>query len=94
MQTKAEYDAEWKWLQSSEAAKLSAAAKAKALSYFKQRYPNADMENFVVQINFDKNRKATGDVFLKKGGGQLLLLQLQRQKLNLAFAKLNKKYKI
>ena len=49
-----------KWLQTPEAAKLSAAAKAKALSYFRQRYPNADMGAFEVQVTFDKNHKATG----------------------------------
>ena len=56
MQSRAEYDAEWQWMQVSEAAKLSAAAKPKALSYFKQRYPNADMDAFKVQVNFHKNR--------------------------------------
>ena len=35
MQSRAEYDAVWKWMQTPEAVKLSAAAKAKALSYFK-----------------------------------------------------------
>ena len=39
-----------KWLQTPEAAKLSAAAKAKTLSYFKQRYLNADMGAFEVQV--------------------------------------------
>ena len=39
-----------KWLQTPEAAKLAAAAKAKALSYFKQRYPNADMGAFEVHV--------------------------------------------
>ena len=70
MQSRAEYDAEWKWLQTPEADKLSAAAKAKALSYFKQRYPNADMDAFKVRVNFDKNRKATGEVlFVDNKGG-------------------------
>ena len=68
MQSSAEYEAEWKWMQSSEAAKLSAAAKAKALLSFKQRFPNADMQNFEVQVNFDKNRKATWEVLYKKEG--------------------------
>ena len=51
-------------MQTPEAAKISAAAKAKAkaLSYFKQRYPNADMNAFKVQVSFDENRKATGEV--------------------------------
>ena len=60
-----------KWLQTPEAAKLSAAAKAKALSYFKQRYPNANMGAFEVQVTFDKNHKATGEVFFNEGGGLL-----------------------
>ena len=56
-------------MQSPEAAKLSAAAKAIALSYFQQRYPNADMDAFEVQVNSDKNRKTTGEVLFKEGGG-------------------------
>ena len=54
LQSSAAYEAELKWLQSSEAAKLAAAAKAKALSCFKQRYPNADMENFEVEVETAK----------------------------------------
>ena len=46
MLSSAEYEAEWKWVQTPEAAKRSAAAKAKALSYFKQHYPSADMDAF------------------------------------------------
>ena len=69
MQSRAEHDAEWKWMQTPEAAKISAEAKAKALSYFKQRYPNAHMNAFKVQVNFDKNSKATGEVlFVDKKG--------------------------
>ena len=48
MLSSAEYKDDWKWMQTPEAAKRSAAAKAKALSYFKQRYPNTDMDAFKV----------------------------------------------
>ena len=64
MLSSAEYEAEWKWMQTPEAAKRSAAAKAKALSYFKQRYPNANMENLKVQVYFDKNYKPQARCFL------------------------------
>ena len=64
-------DAKLKWMRSPEATKLAAAAKAKALSYFKQRFPNADMSAFTVQVNFDENHKATGEVFFKEGQGSL-----------------------
>ena len=69
MLSSAEYEAEWKWMRAPEAAKRSAAAKAEALSYFKQRFPNADMENFKVQVTFDKKRKALGEVLFKEGDG-------------------------
>ena len=62
-------DPELKWMKSPEATKLAAAAKAKALSYFKQRFPNADMSAFRVQVDFDENHKATGEVFFKEGQG-------------------------
>ena len=35
-------DAEWKWLDSSEAKQHSAVAKSHAISEFKKRFPNAD----------------------------------------------------
>ena len=54
------YDAEWKWLSSSEAKQRSKAAKAVALSDFKKRFPQADMSKFQVQVDFDANRKAVG----------------------------------
>ena len=41
-------------------------SKAKALSYFKQRFLNADMSAFTVEVDFDENHKATGEVFSKK----------------------------
>ena len=64
-------DSELKWMKSPEATKLAAAAKAKALSYFKQRFPNADMSAFTVKVDFDENHKTTGEVFLKEGQGSL-----------------------
>ena len=70
----AEYDSidsKLKWMKSPEATKLAEAAKAKSLSYFKQRFPNADMSAFTVQVDFDENHKATGEVFFKEGQGSL-----------------------
>ena len=51
------------WLRSPEAARLAKAAKAKAISAFKKRFPNADMSRFKVQVDFDAKHKATGEVF-------------------------------
>ena len=59
------------WMKSPEAAKLAEAAKASALSNFKQRFSNADMRAFTVQVNFDENHKAIGEVFFKEGQGSL-----------------------
>ena len=56
------YEAEWKWLKSSEAKQRAAAAKAHAISEFKTRFPRADISRFKVQVNFDPNRKATEQV--------------------------------
>ena len=64
-------DSEFKWMKSPEATKLTAAAKAKLLSYFKQRFPNADMSAFTVEVDFDENHKATGELFFKEGQGSL-----------------------
>ena len=63
------YNAEWKWLSSSEAKQRSAAAKAVALSEFKKRFPQANMSKFQVQVDFDANRKATGRVLFPAGDG-------------------------
>ena len=63
------YDAEWKWLSSSEAKQRSKAAKAVALSEFKKRFPRADTAKFQVQVDFDANRKATGRVLFPDGDG-------------------------
>ena len=61
------YDAEWKWLSSSEAKQRGAAAKALALSNFQKRFPNANMSLFQVQVDFDANRKATATVLFPDG---------------------------
>ena len=43
-----DYEAEWKWINSSlEAKQLSDAAKAKAFSNFKKRFPRADVTKFI-----------------------------------------------
>ena len=63
------YDAEWKWMSSTEAKKLSDAAKAQALSDFKKRFPHAQMSRFQVQVEFDANRKALGEVLFPDGNG-------------------------
>ena len=64
-----DYAAEWKWMNSSEAKQRSAAAKAQALSEFKKRFPRADMSKFIVQVEFDANRKATARVLFPDGAG-------------------------
>ena len=65
-----DYAAEWKWMNSSpEAKQRSAVAKAQALSEFKKRFPRADMSKFIVQDEFDANRKATARVLFPDGGG-------------------------
>ena len=63
------YDAEWKWMNSSEAKQRSAAAKAQALSDFNKRFPHAQMSRFEVQVEFDANRKALGRVLFPDGDG-------------------------
>ena len=65
-----DYAAEWKWINtSSEAKQRSAAAKAHALSEFKKRFPRANMSKFIVQDEFDSNRKATARVLFPDGDG-------------------------
>ena len=54
---------------SPEAKQRSDAAKAKALSEFKKRFPRADMSRFIVQDEFDSNRKALGRVLFSDGDG-------------------------
>ena len=64
-------DSKFKWMKSPEETKLAAATKAKSLSYFKQHFPNADMSTFTVEVDFDENHKASGEVFFKEGQGSL-----------------------
>ena len=64
-----DYEADMKWLSSSEAKQRSAAAKALALSEFKRRFPSADVSKFIVRVEFDPNRKATGRVLFPDGDG-------------------------
>ena len=65
-----DYAAEWKWMNSSpEAKQRSDAAKAYALAEFKKRFPRANMSKFIIQIKFDKTRKATARVLFPDGGG-------------------------
>ena len=63
--------AEMAWLSSSEAKQCPAVAKAQALSEFKKRFPNADINKFQVQVDSDTNRKATGEVLFKESDGSL-----------------------
>ena len=65
-----DYEAEWKWINTSpEAKQRSDAAKAKALSEFKKRFPRADMSKFIVQDEFDSNRKALERVLFPDSNG-------------------------
>ena len=73
------YDAEWKWMTTStEAKQRSDAAKAKALSDFKKRFPHAQMSRFQVQVEFDANRKASGEVLFPNGNGSWELIEDQK----------------
>ena len=70
------YDAEWKWMTTSpEAKQRSDAAKAKALSDFKKRFPHAQMSKFQVQVEIDANRKASGEVLFPDGNGSWELIE-------------------
>ena len=64
-----DYEAEWKWLNSSEAKQCSDAAKAHAFSEFRKRFPRADISKFIARVDFDPNRKATGRVLFPDGDG-------------------------
>ena len=73
------YDAEWKWMTTSpEAKQRSDAAKAKALSDFKKRFPHAQMSKFQVQVEIDANRKASGEVLFPDGNGSWELIGDQK----------------
>ena len=64
-----DYEAEWKWLNSSEAKQRSDAAKAHAFSEFKKRFPRTNISRFIAQVDFDSNRKTTGRVLFPVGDG-------------------------
>ena len=65
-----DYEAEWKWMNSSpEAKQRSDAAKAHAFSEFRKRFPRADVSKFIARVDFDSNRKATGRVLFPDGDG-------------------------
>ena len=57
-----DYAAEWKWMNSSpEAKQHSDAAKAKALSEFKKRFPRADMSKFIGKMSLTQTAKQLGE---------------------------------
>ena len=62
------FKAQMAWLSSSEA-KRAAAAKAHTISEFKKHFPNADINRFQVQVDFDSNRTATGKVLFPESDG-------------------------
>ena len=64
-----DYEAEMKWLNTSEAKQRIAAAKAHAISEFKKRFPHADIKRFQVEVGLDTNRKATGTVLFTESDG-------------------------
>ena len=55
-------------METSEAKTLAAAAKAKAISDFKKRFPNVDMSKFETEVDFE-GHKATAAVLFKEGSG-------------------------
>ena len=57
------------WLSSSEAKQRADAAKAQAISEFKKHFPRADMSRFDLEVDFDSNHKATGEVLFKESDG-------------------------
>ena len=63
------FNAEWKWLSSSEAKQRSDAAKAYAFSDFIKPFPRAGISKFIARVHFDPNRKATGKVLFSDGDG-------------------------
>ena len=57
------------WVNSSEAKKHIAAAKAHAISEFKKRFPRADISRFQEEVEFDSKRKATATVLFTESDG-------------------------
>ena len=66
-----DFKAKMAWLNSSEAKKRNAAAKAHAISEFKKLFPNANMSMFEVRVYFNANRKATGTVYFRESKDSL-----------------------
>ena len=64
-----DYEAEMKSLSCSEAKQQSAAAKARAISEFKKRFPHAAISKFQEEVEFDSNRKATATVLFTESDG-------------------------
>ena len=64
-----DYEAETKWLNTSEAKQRIAAAKAHAISEFIKRFPHADIKRFQVEVELDTNRKATRTVLFTESDG-------------------------
>ena len=56
-----------RWMQSPQADRLAQAAEGNAWEAFLAKYPNADKSKFVVQTDFDQNRKATAEIYYKEG---------------------------
>ena len=65
------FKAQMVWLNTSEAKQRAAAAKAHAILEFKKRFPRANISKFQVQVDFDTNLKATGEVLFKESDGSL-----------------------
>ena len=57
------------WVNTSEAKQRIAAAKARAISELKKRFPRADISRFQVEVEVDTNRKVTGTVLFTESDG-------------------------
>ena len=76
-----DYEAEWKWMNSSpEAKQRSDAAKAHAFSEFKKRFSRADLSKFIARVECDSNRKAIGRVLFPDGDGSWENLLMEDRK--------------
>lgn len=59
------------FLETPQAKKAAAAAKAKARVEFQKRFPNAEIRQFTTEVIFDEKHNETGEVELKAGPGLL-----------------------
>ena len=77
----ADYEALMKWSSSSEAKQRIAAAKAKAISEFKKRFPRADISRFEEEVEMNsKTRNATATVlFTESDGSQTDVVRKDRK---------------